>query len=216
MGMVPANKGQHYPQEVLSMAEVSKLMKACNGGLTGARNRALIAVMYRAGLRVSEALDIRKNDVREIEHEGQVMHAIRVRNGKGGKARTVGIDGGAHKILKEWMDMRANQAGPGAFIRQSFLKVGPIFCSLKGRKLDSSYVRRLLPRLAAKAGIDRRVHAHMLRHSHAFELAMERVPMNVIQSQLGHASLQTTSVYVNHLGDAQAIGAVAARAAFGG
>lgn len=62
-----------------------------------------------------------------------------------------------------------------------------------------SYVRRLLPKLAAKAGIDKRVHPHGLRHTHASELAAERLPLGAISAQLGHASIATTSIYVAKL-----------------
>ena len=69
----------------------------------------------------------------------------------------------------------------------------PIFCTLDGNPMKTAYVRALLPRLAAKASIEKRVHAHGLRHTHAAELAREGVPMNVIQAQLGHSNLGTTS-----------------------
>jgi len=70
-------------------------------------------------------------------------------------------------------------------------------------------VRNMLKRRASKAGIAKRVHPHGLRHTHAMEwIADERVPLNTLQKQLGHASLTTTSVYVDHLGakDVIAIG----------
>ena len=65
--------------------------------------------------------------------------------------------------------------------------------------MTSAYVRTLLPRLARKAGIDKRVHAHGLRHTHAYELASEGTPIHVIQAQLGHASVATTDRYIKHL-----------------
>jgi integrase len=68
----------------------------------------------------------------------------------------------------------------------------PLLCTLKGGKLNTSYVRALLPRLA-KAGIEKRVHAHGLRHSHAADLVREGVPVNLIQRQLGDASLAAVS-----------------------
>ena len=71
----------------------------------------------------------------------------------------------------------------------------PVFCTLKGRPLDPTYVRHALRRLAVRAGIERRVHPHMLRHTHAAELAREGVPMNVIQMQLGHSSHTPTGRY---------------------
>ncbi len=74
-----------------------------------------------------------------------------------------------------------------------------MFCTLQGKTLQTRYVRTLLPRLARKAGIAKRVHAHGLRHTHAAELAAEGVPPNQIQRQLGHASLATTSRYLDHI-----------------
>jgi hypothetical protein len=62
-----------------------------------------------------------------------------------------------------------------------------------------------MPRLAAKANIEKRVHAHGLRHTHASELAREGVPMNVIQAQLGHSNLGTTSRYLAHIAPAEVI-----------
>jgi len=63
----------------------------------------------------------------------------------------------------------------------------------------------MLKRRAAKAGIDKRVHPHGLRHTHATELIAEGLPLNALQKQLGHASLATTSIYVNHLGAGEVV-----------
>jgi site-specific recombinase XerD len=72
-------------------------------------------------------------------------------------------------------------------------------------------VRALLPRLAAKAGIEKRVHAHGLRHSHAADLMREGVPVNLIQRQLGHASLAVTSAYLDHIAPEQVVSVIRAR-----
>ena len=74
-----------------------------------------------------------------------------------------------------------------------------LFCTLKGDPLDDSYVRHALRRAAKRAGIEKRVHPHGLRHAHAAELMAEGIPANVIQQQLGHSSLQVTSVYLDHI-----------------
>jgi site-specific recombinase XerD len=74
-----------------------------------------------------------------------------------------------------------------------------LFCTLGGSPLDPSYVRKLLARLAGKAGIEKRVNPHALRHSHAAELAAEGVPVKVIQGQLGHANLAVTDRYLRHV-----------------
>ena len=74
-----------------------------------------------------------------------------------------------------------------------------LFCTLQGRPLHPSYVRTMLHRLGEKAGIEKRVHPHGLRHTLAFELMWEGVPAPVIQAQLGHASPSTTQRYLDHL-----------------
>ena len=87
-----------------------------------------------------------------------------------------------------------------------------MFCTLEGRPLKPSYVRTVLPRLARKAGIDTRVHPQGLRHTHAYELMMEGVPVPVVQKQLGHASLATTQRYLDHIAPKDLIETMQARA----
>lgn len=97
----------------------------------------------------------------------------------------------------------------------------PIFCSVAdgskgagvrqpGKPLASAYVRALLPRLAERAGIDKRVHAHGLRHSHATELVQAGFPLHVIAGQLGHASTATTDAYLTKLMPSERIKALRA------
>lgn len=195
--MEPANKGQKYPAEVLTQEEVRRLIRACSGcAPTGVRNRALIAVLYRAGLRVSEGLDLRPKDV---DREAGV---VRVLHGKGDKARTVGMDPEAFALLERWLDRRAALGINGH---------ATVFCTLKGGRLSSSYVRQLLPRLARKAGVEKRVHAHGLRHTMAAELRREGVDIEIIRRQLGHTSLATTARYLQHLEPGAVIETMATR-----
>jgi len=102
----------------------------------------------------------------------------------------VGLDAGAWAILQNWLDKRTALKLNG---RQ------PVFCTLAGGQIESAYIRALLPRLARKAGIEKRVHAHGLRHTHAFELASEGTPLHLIAAQLGHGSVATTDRYIRHL-----------------
>lgn len=154
-----SSTSRRRPPEVLAEAEAVALIKACSTRApTGVRNRALIAVLWRSGLRISEALSL---ELRDVDLEAG---SIRVRHGKGDRSRTVGVDEQTAALLARWIDRR-RKLSPGAR--------SPVFCTLQGGRIDSSYVRRLLPRLAAKAGIDRRVHAHGLRHTYAAELARE-------------------------------------------
>lgn len=180
--MIPANKGRKLPPEPLSPEEVKTLIRACSQrAVTGIRNRALIVLLYRTGLRISEALALMPKDL-----DSQAS-TIRVLHGKGDQARLVGLDAGAWAILQLWLNRRPKD------------KHAPVFCTLKGRPMKTAYVRTLLPRLARKVGIEKRVHPHGLRHTHAFELANEGTALNVIQMQLGHSSIATTDRYIRHL-----------------
>ncbi len=169
----PANKGQRYPAEILTPDEVKALIRACSGRApTGIRNRGVIVVLYRGGLRISEALALKLKDL------DRDAGTIRVLHGKGDRARTVGLDPTAFAVIDRWLDRRSSLG-----INSRAL----LFCTLDGKPLATAYVRALLPRLAKRAGIEKRVHAHGLRHTHAAELAREGVPVNMIQAQLGHA-----------------------------
>ncbi|MCC7389310.1 MAG: site-specific integrase [Phycisphaerales bacterium] len=179
------NAGRRFPPEVLTDAEVRALLAACGDGTpTHARNRALIAVLYRGGLRVSEALALYPKDL------DPATGAVRVLWAKGGRARTIGLDPGAFRLVGEWLRLRA---GTGLDARY------PLFCTPRGRAVSSSYIRRLLNRLGEQAGIQKRVHPHGLRHTHAAQLRAEGVDIGIISKQLGHRSIATTARYLDHI-----------------
>ncbi len=191
------SRSRRRPPEVLTEPEAIALLRACSQRApTGVRNRALIAVLWRSGLRISEALAL---ELRDLDLEAGTL---RVRHGKGDKSRTVGLDEQTTAMLARWLDRRRT-LGPGAR--------APVFCTLQGGRLDTSYVRHLLPRLARKAGVDRRVHAHGLRHTYASELARERTPINVIRDALGHTSLAVTDRYLRDVAPMHVIDTIRAR-----
>jgi site-specific recombinase XerD len=197
---IPANKGITYPAEVLTPDEVRALLKACSPrASTGLRNRALLMVLYRGGLRIAEALQLAPKDI------DRASGTITVLRGKGGKRRTIGLDPGAFAVIERWLDRRTKLGINGR---------SPLFCTLDGRRVATAYVRALMPRLARKVGIEKRVHAHGFRHTHAAELALEGKPVNLIQAQLGHASLAVTSTYLAHIAPATLIEAMRSRPAF--
>src|SRR4029450_577709 len=149
----PANKGLRYPAEILTADEVRALIKACsNRAPTGIRNRALLVLLYRAGCRISEALRLLPKDLDRANGTATVLR------GKGGTRRTIGLDPGAFAVVERWLDVRA-KGGISA--------PGPVICTLKGKPVASAYVRALMPRRAGRAGVEKRVHAHGLRHTHA-------------------------------------------------
>lgn len=196
-GREPANKGRRYPIEILTRNEIVMILDVISAtSWTGVRNRALFAVMYRSGLRVSEALHLRSKD---IDAENCM---IRVLFGKGQRARTVGIDPGGIEFIEAWERKR-----PEIPITND----APLFCSSSGRMLWSSYVRQFMVKAGQKAGIHKRVHSHGLRHTFAFELVMEGVQLPIIQRQLGHGWISSTAVYLDHIAPAEVVDRIRAR-----
>jgi site-specific recombinase XerD len=194
--MIATNKGKKFPAEPLTQDEVKRLIRNCSQASTGIRNRALIAVLYRGGLRLGEALALLPKD---LDRENC---ALRVLHGKGDRSRLIGMDNGAWAILERWLDRRHSLG---------IANRSPLLCTLKGEAITPSYVRALLPRLAKRAGIEKRVHPHALRHTHAFELANEATPLHLISCQLGHANVQTTDRYIRHLNPTAVVSAMRSR-----
>lgn len=200
-GQPSPNKGKTLPAEVLTRDEILAILATFNKGPTGRRNYALTTVLWRAGLRVGEAVNLRAPD---IDFE---QNTIRVLRGKTANAnRTVGIDPEALEEVKTWMDIRA---GLGVH------RLSPVFCTVAqdvvGRPLNTAYVRNFLRHAADLAGIQKRVHPHGLRHCHAAELAQEGVDIRIIAQQLGHSNIAITHRYVSHLWPGAAIQAMSAR-----
>lgn len=200
-GMKPANYGKRYPAEVLSRDEVARLLAACSRrGSAGLRMRALIVLLYRSGLRISEALDLQVKDI-DLEHG-----TIAVLHGKGDRSRVVGIDPQGQAVIERWLARR----------RELGLRGGIVFCLITkgprfGGRQHSSVVREALKSLAVKADIEKRVHPHGLRHTHAAEIAREGVPIHIIRKQLGHVDLGTTARYIDHLTPQDVIDAIRGR-----
>jgi site-specific recombinase XerD len=178
------NKGRKLPAEPLSRAEANALMRACSlTSATGIRNRALIMVMYRCGLRVDEALKLRVSDI------DMSTGSVRVLHGKGDQARTVALDPGAQAVVQLWGDARKSLG----------LGRGLLFCTLGGTRMSPQYTGQMIRRAAAKADIDKRVHPHGLRHTMAQELADEDTSLVDIRDALGHSSLAVTDRYLRRL-----------------
>lgn len=195
-GQAPANKGRRFPAEPLSQVEAEALIAASSASSrTGIRNRALLTVLYRGGLRIAEALALRVSDV------DLARGTVRILHGKGDKARTANLDAGAVAVVARWIDTR----------RAAGIRNGTLFCTLDGGPLSDRYVRPLVARLAVKAGIEKRVTPHGLRHTHAVELAAENVPLNVISKQLGHSSSAVTARYLDHVAPADVAAAIRRR-----
>jgi integrase/recombinase XerC len=209
-----------YPAAVLTPAEVQALINACSAtSRIGTRNRALLTLLYRSGLRISEAVGYPgRAETRIIMPDGSEKiqaprppiaplkvsdvnleaHSIRLQHTKSGKAQTRGFHPSATDALARWMDVRRQLGLNG---RQA------LFCTLRGEPLSEQYVRALLGRLAGpkKAAIDKRVHPHALRHTFAVELERAGTPVTTISKLLGHSSIAVTSRYLDHLSNGEAV-----------
>lgn len=192
--------------ETLSTDEVRALLKACSRRYpTGIRNAAMIVTLYRSGLRIHEALQLKPKDV-DLDRG-----TLRVLHGKGDESRLVGLDPEACALLGRWADRRA---ALGACARHTF------FCQITkgriGKPVSPSYFRHAFPRLARKAGIEKRVHAHGFRHAMASELLREGAALDLIQAQLGHARPSTTDRYLRKIAPERLVDAMRSRPSWSG
>jgi site-specific recombinase XerD len=149
--------------------EVDELLDGVErDGPLGLRNRALIELVYSAGLRSAEAVGL---DLQDIDFDQELVHV----RGKGGKERTVPLGEEAAFRLGRYLREGRPQLARGA--------ENAVFLSARGRRLDTSTLRRLTP------------NPHRLRHAFATHLLEGGADLRVIQELLGHSSLSTTQIY---------------------
>ena len=198
-GRPPRNKGLRYPADPPTVEEIVAVLRTAGNGVHGRRLRGLIVILWRAGLRIHEALALSESDL--DRRRGSLL----VRHGKGGRRREVGMDEWAWEQLQPWLEVRLT------------LPVGPLFCVVngptRGRHWSSAAARAALRRTAADAGARRRFAPHQLRHAHAVEMGYQGVPLIVIQRQLGHSNLGITSIYLQGIDNPEIIDTVHARRA---
>lgn len=198
-GTAPRNEGQRYPADPPTVDEIVAVMRHARNALHGNRLNGLIVVLWRAGLRISEALSLTESDL------DQRRGSILVRHGKNDRRREVGMDAWAWSALEPWLAERAK------------LPVGPLFCVIvgptAGHGWSASAARLDLHRVALEAGVRRRFAPHQLRHAHAVELLHEGIPLPLIQRQLGHSHLSTTGTYLQGISAEEIISTVHARRA---
>jgi len=169
--------------DVLNQQEQSALLLIPNRNApTGLRNFCLLSVFLNLGLRVSEALSLRVNDIDWLSGK------TTIRDGKGGRDRILWLSVEDLAHLQQWRSIRP----PG----------GPhLFCTLAGGRLSDRYVRDMVKRYARRAGIDKDVHPHTLRHTFATDLLKETKNIRLVQRALGHVSLSTTMIYTHIVDD---------------
>ncbi len=155
----------------------------------GLRNRALLELLYASGMRVSELENL------NLEQLNLETNEIRVW-GKGSKERMVLIGEPAAHALNNYLA----QGRPVLLGRK---KINAVFLNQYGGRLPARRIQKILDRCARKAGIEKRVHPHVLRHTFATHLLDGGADLRVVQELLGHAQLTTTQVYT-HVSQSQA------------
>ena len=198
-GHPPRNKGRRYPADPPTVEESFAVMRRAGDRPAGLRTRALIILLWRAGLRIGEALALGESDLNPVR--GSVL----VRRGKGGRRREVGMGTWAWEHIDRWIQVHLE------------MPVGALLCVIggptAGRPWSPTAARATLRHLAVAAGVRRRFAPHQLRHAHAVEMAREGVPLVVIQRQLGYANLGITSIYLEGIDSSEIINTVHRRPA---
>jgi len=169
--------------KVLSREEVAKMLSAPNVKCpTGLRNRAILQIMYGAGLRVSEVCNLSVSDV------DLTTCLVYVQQGKNSKDRYVPLDDETIKWCKNWLAIKPDSEY--------------FFCTLEGGKMSDRYIREVCYRISKKKGVyvndnhcKKKVSPHVFRHTCATELLEEGFNIREVQQILGHDDLNTTMIY---------------------
>jgi len=183
--LLESPKKQRKLPDTLSCDDVNRLISAIDlSRPDGARNKAIIEVLYSCGLRVSELTELKLSNLYlDIEFIKVV--------GKGSKERLVPMGGEAIKALKIWIeDVRVHVP----------IKRGEedlVFLNRRGSRLSRVYIFMLIKQLAELAGIKKSISPHTLRHSFATHLVEGGADLRAVQEMLGHESITTTEIYTH-------------------
>ncbi|MDD4872097.1 MAG: site-specific tyrosine recombinase XerD [Kiritimatiellae bacterium] len=170
--------------EVMSLKEVERMLEVPLGDDNPSiRDKALLELMYATGLRVSEAAELKLEDIHFDEGYIRCL-------GKGSKVRIVPFGDKARICLQRYLA----DARP-AYARDK--PVRHVFLTYRGKNFSRKGIWKLIKSYARKAGIKRRVSPHTMRHSFASHLLANGAPLRVIQEMLGHADIATTQIYTH-------------------
>ncbi|TBR56412.1 integrase [Westiellopsis prolifica IICB1] len=183
LGVISSNLGilvksptakNRLAERILTESEVQQVINNTTNG----RDRAIIRLLYFAGLRVSELCDLKWRDLKARGDGGQITVF-----GKGEKTRTVLVGAG---IWREINELKGNSR-----------KDDPVFVSAKGGHLCRSMVFHIVKNAAKRAGLEGNVSPHWLRHSHASHSLDRGAPIHLLQKTLGHSSVAITEMYLH-------------------
>jgi len=158
--------------EVLTIEEVKKLINS----IYNIKHKLILKLMYGCGLRVSELVNLKKQDFNFSE---DLLH---IKLSKGRKDRFVKIPDSIKKELANY---------------SSLFKGEIFFASSRGGKLTTATIQKIVKNATRKAGINKNVHPHTLRHSFATHLLEQGIDLRIIQKLLGHSDIKTTQIYLS-------------------
>ena len=194
----PKSRKRKLPRYA-SREEVAALFAQPNlRSATGLRDRCMMELMYRAGLRVSEVCALEPRDVYLVEGQGRV----RVVGGKTGDSTAYFDPASVWALLERWKALR-DELGLGecsylfCTVKNSLTRMGGY--KERGRPVSRRATQRMMDRRSSKAGLSK-ITPHMLRHSFATELLDEGFTIREVQALMRHANLRTTEIYL-HLAD---------------
>jgi tyrosine recombinase XerC len=168
----------------LTLDEVERLLNTPDLSTPqGQRDRALLELLYASGLRVSELVSLNLNQINLDTNEIRVW-------GKGSKERVVLMGKPATEALRNYL----RQSRPRLLGEK---RNNAIFLNRYGQRIPERRVQKMLEDYAARAGIGKRVHPHMLRHTFATHLLDGGADLRVVQELLGHAQLSSTQIYTH-------------------
>ncbi len=170
--------------EVLSVDEINKILDSVDlSEKAGIRDRAILETMYACGLRVSELINLETN---RIEFEEKLITVT----GKGSKERIIPIGKYALNYIEKYINELRN------FIKKE-KSSNFLFLNLRGGKLSRMAIWNVVSKYAHKAGIEKEIHPHTLRHSFATHLLEGGADIRIIQELLGHSDISTTQIYTH-------------------
>jgi integrase/recombinase XerC len=169
--------------KALAPDETQALLDHAARGPLEVRDRAMFELCYSSGLRLAELVSLEVADAAGVLRDGEITVT-----GKGRKMRTVPVGAKARTALGAWFAARAQVARVGE---------QALFVGARGERVNPAVVRQRLGRWALRAGLGRRVHPHMLRHSFASHVLQSSGDLRAVQEMLGHASISTTQVYTH-------------------
>ena len=162
---------------VLEPDEAQNLLKQPNKRYpTGLRNKAMLSLMLHCGLRISEVVNLRPGNINLTKGK------LRVESGKRNKDRDLAIPEYLTDLFDSWRKRRP---------QSDFF-----FSTLKGRKLSIRYLQQMVKRYAGKAGINKTISPHTLRHTYATEYYKQTKDIETLRRILGHSDISTTTIYI--------------------